>query len=318
MRTCQSCDAKGLKEDFLFCPYCAAKLPPLPAVCPNCGYDSIGGAKFCPECGTKLIGADDQQKVLKAEDEPIPTNGLTLEFGYSTSQQFDSAVESARRLSTFQQFGEGKKATYRVWAEAGDVAECLELVSLIRGWKSARVYVDGEKSTFDTTFGFLWCYERRQASFRPEFYCYGFDAEHDLNLWGCTMARMPFREYADWWQWGRWLNNKGDWQFDKERIRHNLQVQLFPIRYCPALQPSLVNEVVDALPDKVNPSKDKNWKFVQSWSGEDEPGGLVVKTKRYGFEETVVMKGVCPNGMGALKEIVKRVKTHRLPAEIFR
>jgi hypothetical protein len=129
---------------------------------------------------------------------------------------------------------------------------------------------------------------------------------------------MAFREYADWWHWGSWANKKSDWEFDKERIMHGLQTKLFPIRYCPALQPRLVSEVLRALPDVVNPNRDKNWKFVEAWSGEDVPGGLVFKTKRHGYEETVVVKGVCPKGTGALTEIMNRMKQHRVPAEILR
>ena len=104
-----------------------------------------------------------------------------------------------------------------------------------------------------------------------------------------------------------WLNNKGDWKFDKERISHELQKGLYQYRFCPALRPELIQDVLNALPDVVNPTKDKNWKFVERWGDENSPG-LVVTMNRFGIKENVVMKGVAPNGQGALKDMAKRMK----------
>ena len=73
-----------------------------------------------------------------------------------------------------------------------------------------------------------------------------------------------------------------------------------------------VEEVLKAFPDVVNPAKDENWKFVESW--EDNIPGLVVTVSRFGDEEKVMMKGVCPNGHGALKELAKKLK-FELPLE---
>jgi hypothetical protein len=78
------------------------------------------------------------------------------------------------------------------------------------------------------------------------------------------------------------------------------------------LQPELVEDVLNALPDVVNPNKDKNWKFVERWGDESLPG-LVMTVSRFGFQEKVVMKGVSPSGQGALKDMAKRMKFHLPP-----
>jgi len=44
---------------------------------------------------------------------------------------------------------------------------------------------------------------------------------------------------------------------------------------------------------------------------------LVIKTMRFGFEDKVVMKGVAPNGVGAIREIIKKMK-YKLPKEILK
>ncbi len=41
----------------------------------------------------------------------------------------------------------------------------------------------------------------------------------------------------------------------RKRIKHELTKNLHPYRFCPALNPSLIQEVIDALPNVVNPKK---------------------------------------------------------------
>ncbi len=316
---CPSC-GKELTSEFRFCPYCGHDMQK-PIVCPVCQYPNESNSKFCQECGAPLrdmVSSKPQKKSNVAakqtavvEIEPPANSGITIEFPYSSAQTFDFAVECARRFTTFRQYGEDKKAIYRITFDPQDMASALELVEHLKGWRRRVVYVDGEKVTWDSVFSFAWCYERKRASFKPEFYCFGYENEYEFNVWGCIQAHLPFTEQAQWFCWGTWLNNRGDWRFDKERIRHELQKALYPYRFCPALQPQLIEDVLAALPDVVNPSKDKNWKFVERWGDENLPG-LVVTVNRFGIQEKVVMKGVSPSGQGALKDLARRMR-FRLP-----
>ena len=69
---------------------------------------------------TAVAGQDDKPRVdasspeVLYHTEPPPGHGVTIEFPFSTSASFDFAVESARALPGFRQFGEAKKALYRV------------------------------------------------------------------------------------------------------------------------------------------------------------------------------------------------------------
>jgi len=312
--TCPSCNAE-LNSDFRFCPSCGYDLKK-PIVCPNCQYSNEYNSKFCQECGTALNStskAKYESKKLEPEPEiivgiePPPPNGITIEFPFSSAQSFDFAVETAQRFPTFKKYGQDKKAIYRVTVQSTEIHSLTELLEHLKGWRKRVVYINGEKVLWDSVFAFGWCYEKKKASFKPEFYCFGYENECQFNAWGCIQSNLPFTENAQWFCWGQWLNNKGDWRFDKERIGHELQKALYQYRFCPALQPELIQDVLKALPDVVNPIKDKNWKFVESWGDENAPG-LSVITERYGFKQKVVMKGVAPNGQGAIKEMVKRMK----------
>lgn len=221
-------------------------------------------------------------------------------------------MEAARKSPAYREYGEGNKAVYRATYAPTELDQALELLEYVKGWRRRAVYVDGEKVPWDSVFSFGWCYERHRSSFKPEFHCFGYDETHCLNPWGCTQANLEFRDRANWCTWGRWATKKGDWEFDKERIRHELQRNLYKHRFCPALDLQLVEETLQAFPDSVNPKKDKDWKFVSSW--EEEVPGFVVVVKEYGYEERKTMIGVAPSGPGALQEIVRKVRGLRLPA----
>jgi RNA polymerase subunit RPABC4/transcription elongation factor Spt4 len=49
-QACPSCQ-KEVNSEFVFCPYCAARLQ---AVCPKCGKPTEENWKVCPHCGKKL------------------------------------------------------------------------------------------------------------------------------------------------------------------------------------------------------------------------------------------------------------------------
>ncbi len=320
---CSACGSEN-EEEFRFCGTCGTPLvkprrvQPDTLPCPQCGYANEGNSKFCQECGTKIAipapdagGAAPQVEVIN--EESVPSQGITIEFPFSTSQSFDFAVEAAKRFPTFLQFGEAKKAIYRVTFARSDLHLAMDLLEHLKGWRRRAVYVDGEKAPWDSVFSFDWCYSKRCASYRPEFYCFGYEEEYQLNLWGCIQSRMFFTGHEEWLCWGRWLNQKGDWEFDKERIRHELQKNLFPYRFCPAITLTRVEDVIRILPDRVNPNKDKDWKFAESF-GDESGVGLTLVVDRFGFKEKVVMKGVEFNGLGAVKAMANRLKIPLLPS----
>ena len=305
MKSCVDCKQE-LTNESLFCSFCGMKQPNV-LTCPKCFYPNESNSKFCQECGLNLLKKEVNinAKLPTVETvEPPPVNGITVEFPYSTAASFDFAVNEAQKFPNFKQFGEKKKAIYRVTFHSSEIVSITPLLEHLKGWRKRVVYVDGVKATWDSVFAFFWCYENKKSSYKPQFYCFGYENEWEFNLWGCVQARMPFRENAEWFCWGKWLNNQGDWEFDKKRIKHELEKELYSYRFCPALKFNLVEAVLTAIPNVVNPRSNKDWKFVETWGGDTE--GLKMQVNRYGYLEQVVMKGVCPNGQGALQEIARK------------
>jgi hypothetical protein len=121
------------------------------------------------------------------------------------------------------------------------------------------------------------------------------------------MAGMSFNEDTKWFTFGKWVNDTGDWEFDKERMKHELAKALHNFRYCPAINLTLIQEVLEALPRVVNPAKNKNWKFMETY-GEDGTNTLMHKINEDGYERIVYYNGVCPKGKAFLKDISDNIR----------
>lgn len=312
MRACFNC-SKEIHDSFKFCPHCGTDIR-TPRPCPKCGYENEPNSKFCQECGNSLnassaaTAANTSHSAVN-EMEPPPASGITIEFPYSTAQSFEFAVQSAQALPNFKQFGDGKKAVYRVTVSQKQMEDLDELVENLKGWRKRVVYTDGTKAQWDSVFGYTWCYARKKSSYKPELYCFGYENDWEFNLWGCIQAHMPFTERSDWFTYGKWVDKSGTWEFDKDRIRHELEKKLYTLRFCPGMNTSLVEEILVALPDQVNPNHDKDWIFLENYSNNE---GLIITKSYYGNKEQVVVNGVGPNGKGAIKKILRSIPT-KLP-----
>lgn len=314
MIRCLSCGTDN-EDQFKFCEKCgtpllvpSAIMPPRIA-CPTCSYGNEGNSKFCQECATPLQTSGDKINAGVREPDGVidsgpgkAPDGITVEFSYSTSASFDLALQEAQKFPAFQQIGEGKKSIYRVGLSSAELDSAIDLLEFLKGWRHRAVYVDGKKTLWDSVFIYNWCYQNRKASYKPEFYCFGYEDVYAVNPWGCVQARMPFTDFAEWFRWGRWTNRDGEWEFDKERIRHELQVNLFKFRFCPAINLKLVDGALGALPDRVNPKFDRDWEYDERWEG---PITINLSGPSESHEVRI---GVKPKGTEALKKIANKLR----------
>ncbi len=266
-----------------------------------------------PPPQTKPIGPGPVSSSVQPDvaQEFSPLYPVVVEFRRSSSANFEFALEEAKKFPTFSQ--EGK--VYRVTLHSPeDLIQAVHLIYLIERWKGAVIYVGNQRYSPREIFAFVRCYKERMTSYRPALYCFGLDdpSYYRLNLWGCHQSGLLFRSGSKLWTYGRWLNKRGDWAFDKERILHELRRELWPYRYCPALDWSIIEPIVQAFPDRVNPYRDPNWRFVRSWN--DMAPGLRVRVieSRFGveFEDEFIAIGVEPATPAALQKILARARVH--------
>jgi len=283
--------------------------------CPGCGSTVPSSAKFCPECGGSLELEDREASTAISYD--IPNEGIAIEFAESTAAGFLDAVEKARKAPHHADCIKGKKTWYLAAWPKEAIGEVLSLVKDLKGMRNRRVWLDGNEGRWDEVFGFAWCKEQRDSAYRPLEYCFGV-SEKRLNLWGCVQCRMDWANWSDWFSYGEFkkeglLKHQAIFVFDKKRIRHELETNLFRVRNCPHLDFKLINAVLDALPDEVHPQQDGPWGFKREY--QESPGSIKVTETRkengYTFRDEFYASGVAPKsasqGLLILREAINKL-----------
>lgn len=281
-----------------------AKAQTASITCPKCGTQCQGSVKFCPECGTS-IHAPAQAATTKLEFD-YPSSGVAIEFAETTAATFDAALRTAKASPSFQEIHRSTKRWFLACWPAGSVADTVELVSNLKGLRNRKVLIDGKETPWDQVFAFLWCAEQRNAAYRPPEFCFGAD-EKRPNLWGCKEFRMDWVERADWFSYGEFIG-KDVFQFDRQRIVHELETTSHNLRFCPHMRVDLIQAVVTLLPDRVRVSERDGWKYKENY--EQTPHSIkVVKKENYGgFTSTheFYSDGVAPVGFEIAKGILNK------------
>ncbi len=224
--------------------------------CPQCGYTNEGNSKFCQECG-KTLGSEIVEAVTDGEAiEPL----FSIEFPFSSSANYEFAVEAAKKSPSYVVEGEGKKLLHRTSFTKEQIDPLLELIERLKGWRNRTVYVEGKKMPWDAAFGWTQCYQRRQSAYDVGRYCFGEQA-YEHNIWGCSRLGLSLLPYEPWLAYGK-MDQSGTFHFDKARIEHELNTGLAELRLCPALDEKEVRQAIAAFPEKVNPEQDKGWEYV--------------------------------------------------------
>ena len=287
MDICESCSHIRRKE-YNFCPNCGIDFEPR-VTCSYCRSDISSASIYCSNCGKPQGNSIKPTSSLQVVE--TPEKGITIEFKQSTSSSFDLALIEARKLDSYRQIGSGKKTIYRVNVGASDISMLHPLVELIELWRNKGVYIDGKKHKWDEVFRYVWCFEKKTTSYKPKFYCYGYEDQYNVNVWGCLHTGLAAFKSSKLYTYGKWLNNDCDWQFDKDRIKHELERSLHEYRFCPAMDHALIIETLGVFPDIVNPKTNDSWEFIESY---DAHTGLKITSNDRGYEEIRYMTGAAP------------------------
>jgi hypothetical protein len=280
----------------------------LQITCQQCSTKVDGSARFCPSCGAAINVV---QMSGAASDMKVPSNGYVIEFCESTAAGFPSALELAKQNESFQTCMRNKKTWYQVsWPET-EFDRVLKLAGFLSGMRNRRCFQNGEERPWDEMFGCAWCVRERETAYRPAEYCFGKD-EGRLNLWGCKQARMDWSDWAPWLSYGSFsktLMGMGpyEWGFDKKRIRHELEANLFRFRNCPHLNFEFIEAVLEVFPASVCVEKSSDWTYSKSY--EFAPGCIkikeVEKTDFGSWTNEYFSDGMRPVGLSVFAEIIR-------------
>ncbi|MDT8390567.1 MAG: zinc-ribbon domain-containing protein [Lentisphaeria bacterium] len=273
--------------------------------CSSCGSEITASAKFCPSCGAQLGAVLPQEDGVQIEFN-YPTSGISIEFAESSSANFDTALDSARSAPNFQMCEKsGKKWYLATWPEE-QIADVLGLVDNLKGLRNRKIYINGEPAQWDEAFAFDWCFQKQQQAYKPAEYCFGVD-EDRLNVWGCRQAKMDWTSWAKWFAYGK-FRKKDIFVFDKDRIRHELETNLYKVRFCPCLRPDLISTVLDILPNEVRVSERLGWSYKREYEEGPQSMKVVVKQVQdeYTYKDEFWTSGVSPVGCVIALDILKK------------
>ena len=228
-------------------------------VCDKCNARINEGSKFCPQCGDPVT-EDDRVHQPVTEGQQIAS--VEISFGQSSSQHFTTAVEICKNIPSYTVVGEGKLSVHKITLPITEVDLLINLFELVGNWKSSKMLINGRAATKkNLTFYGVGCYRNRQKAYKPEQFCFG-EHDYEANIWGCKRLGMPALNYYRSWLCYGSFDKSGAWSFDKDRIKHDLEVKIKENELCPVLDKKRVLEALANLPDNINPKKDKNWSYI--------------------------------------------------------
>lgn len=264
--------------------------------CPTCGNLAASEAIFCPACGTSLATPVDSVKL----GFEIPSGGIAIEFAESSAASFTKALEIAKTADSYQFCQRQKKTWHLAVYHSGAILNALPLVQSLSELRNRRVYLSGAEVDWNEVFGFSWCASQRNSAFNPHEYCFG-RSHNQLFPWGCKNSNLEWVSWARWLTYGNWekgglMARKNVWRFDKARIAHELNTNLFKYRYCPFLVEGLASAILDLIPETINVEDDTGWEYNDAY--EQLPGSIKVRaTKKsgdYSYDSEFYALGVKP------------------------
>ena len=234
--------------------------------CDKCGAGIPTDARFCPQCGDPVTEADKASPAAKAH----AVANVEIGFGYSSSPNYQKAVDICAKLPSYQLSGEEKESVHKINLPITEVDLLANLYDLVGSWKSSQMLINGCAATKkELTYYGVGCYRTRQKAYRPDQYCFG-EKDYEANIWGCTRLNMPIFEWGGGWlEYGQ-FDQAGAWHFDKPRIRHELEVAIKDNELCPMLDRTKVLATLDRLPESIDPKTNKSWAYRTQY---EESGG---------------------------------------------
>lgn len=255
-----------------------------------------------------LINHSDRKVKSIIKKHTVSGTDVTISFGKSTSKNREEAINLAKSLPSYSVSGEGKDCIHTVEINTADISTLVAMLDLTKGWKSQKITVNGKSIHSGTLRDSIYCFKTKHETGAASDYCK--EKQYDTsrkNLFGCRRIEFKNLEGGRWLEYGYVDTRNGEWVFDKDAIRRDIEAQIEGIELCPLFDPkgvrSKIESEVNKLPDRVNPMSDNSWGFIDSenrtwvynngkwqreysWQDEVWPGySLMVGIRKYSDKE---------------------------------
>jgi uncharacterized tellurite resistance protein B-like protein len=251
--------------------------------CGKCDHELSTPAKFCPECGAAMDEAG-PVKAAKNVDIQVASDGITIAFAESSSASFSQILSTARSFSSFHEVDRGGKRWFGLSVGHGDVSQALELIALLSNLRNREVYVRGKSRDWRDVFGFASCAKDRSDSYRPVEYCFGLE-DNRVNPWGCKQIGLDWTAWSDLFTFGKFTSTSV-FEFDIDRIRHELENRAASVQLCPHLRPRFIAAVLESFPREATIKPKGEWRYRRTYDADPRAIKVVVKERSDGFTYT--------------------------------
>ena len=198
---------------------------------------------------------------LKKKDQE-PSFDVKITFGKSSSQKRQEAIDFISTQSTFELQGEGKEAIYSATFNTSDIESLYKMLDLTSGWKTQKIEIEDEIIKSGDLRNSLYCYRQKRNESASNEWCKQSNI-HDVkqNPFNCKQIYFNEIESGSWDEYGYIDTDKGEWIFDKIKIKERFEEEIHKLKFCPLFDPKKILDVVKKLPDRINPKTDTNWAF---------------------------------------------------------
>lgn len=199
-----------------------------------------------------------------------------IKFGKSTSSNYQTAVNIAKKFSDFTPIGNNSTVN-AIRTDSEEIFNKYKtfenLYSIICGWKSTVITYKGQEiqpyNFFHQFNQVLKCSKDYENSVVKETYC---NISNTLEGWGCKFL-TDIKRHLDsdgyyysstkyWYKFGSFESEKV-WKVNKALIIEHLkkEVENKKVEHCPIFNIDRVSKAVDELPDIINVEESANWEI---------------------------------------------------------
>ena len=187
---------------------------------------------------------------------------VKISFGRSSSKKRQEAIEFISNQTSFIKDGDGVDAHYSAEFSTSDIYSLFKMLDLTSGWKSQRIEINSEEVHSTKLRNSLWCYRQKCEEKAGREWCMISEYnENKSNPFNCRQIQFHQFESGNWDDFGYIDSDNGDWVFDKQRIKEELESNIIRLNYCPLLESDKILKVADELPERLNPKINLDWAF---------------------------------------------------------
>jgi hypothetical protein len=219
-----------------------------------------------------LVNKNNKEKKEKNKNK---NNGIIkISFGKSTSKKRNEAISFIEKQEKFEKMEENGDIVYSAYFGIRDIENLYTMLDYTSGWKTQKIELD-EKSIHSTKLrNSLWCYREKVKTGKSLDYCRKNEWDGSVNRFGCKSFYFNELEQNSWREYGYIDTKNGEWIFDKEKIKQEINNQLEQLNFCPIFNSDKILKLFKSIPDKVNPQIDISWSFVDNnfdlWSWKND------------------------------------------------